>query len=48
MAFGQVMAGDSFFLYALLYGVPSAALGLGIFWFIFSGATVRLSEHQRS
>jgi predicted RNA-binding Zn-ribbon protein involved in translation (DUF1610 family) len=45
---GQAAAGDSSLLYALYYGLPSAALGLVIFWFVFSGADVSLREPQRS
>lgn len=45
---GQAAAGDSSLLYALYYGLPSAALGLVVFWFVFSGAEVSLREPQHS
>ena len=45
---GQAAAGDSSLLYALYYGVPSAVLGLAVFWFVFSGAEVSLREPQRT
>jgi hypothetical protein len=45
---GQAAAGDSSLLYALYYGVPSAILGLAVFWFVLSGTEVSLREPQRT
>jgi hypothetical protein len=44
----QAAAGDSTPLYLLYYGLPSAVLGLGVFWVVFSAASVSLREPQRT
>ena len=45
---GQAATADSPLLHILYFGVPSAVLGLVVYWFVFAGAEVSLREPKRS